>query len=153
KGNKWDKIPLIPITLKPARTNDPDTWGTLTDALTTYSDGKADGIGFVLGDGVVGVDLDDCRCPRAGELDGWALRDVKGLNTYGEVSPTATGVKLLAFAELPPGRRQSEDDAAEEVECYDETSPRYFTITGNRLPGTPADLQERQAEVEEWYFR
>src|SRR5207244_2269479 len=98
--------------------------------------GKAAGPGIVLGDGLVGVDLDHCRDPETGAIEPWALAIVKELASYTEASPSRTGVHVLAHGTLPPGGRRKG-----RVEMYAEG--RYFTVTGQHLAGTPTTIEER----------
>src|SRR5262249_48044089 len=59
---KWTKVPISAITLGNAKSNEPETWATLEAALHQYKEpsNNLDGIGFMLGDGWAGIDLDDC---------------------------------------------------------------------------------------------
>jgi hypothetical protein len=133
---------------QPAKSTDPTTWTTLAEALAAYHGGTADGIGIALGpaDGlhIAGVDLDDCRDPQTGTLTADATWIVGRLNTYAEVSPSGRGVKMLMFGELPPGKRA---DHKRGIELY--AAGRYFTVTGQHIDGTPADLQERTQALRE----
>src|SRR5438874_2472903 len=88
KHRRWTKLPLDPRTLKPAKTNDPATWGSFDEALDGLRRGVAAGVGFVFaaGDGLVGVDLDDCRDPATGALTPFADDLVLRCRTYAEVS-------------------------------------------------------------------
>ena len=103
--------------------------------------GTVQGPGYVLQKGEVGIDLDKCRNPETGEITPWAADIVDRLNSYTEVSPSGTGLRILCKGELPPGARRKGL-----VEMYDHSSPRYLTITGHRLSGTK--LENRQAEIE-----
>jgi hypothetical protein len=140
----WDKPPLNARTGRKARTNDPTTWVPFAEALAVHQAGRYDGIGVVLGeleDGhtLTGIDLDDVRDPRTGVLVSWASWVVARLVTYGEVSPSGQGVKLLAYGKLPRGR----SDNRRGCEMYD--GGRYFTVTGHRLDGTPPAVWDRAA--------
>ena len=101
---------------------------------------RLDGIGFMLGDGWAGVDCDKCRDQQTGQISDRALAVVRRLNTYTEISPSRTGLKSLVRGELPPGRRRNDW-----IEMYDKV--RYFTVTGSRLPLTPATVEDRTAEL------
>jgi hypothetical protein len=138
----WDKPPINPQTGRGAKSTDPGTWVSLEEAIAYVMSGKADGIGFCLGDGWAGIDLDDCIDPDTEEVDPWATAIVDRLNTYTDQSPSDTGCKMLVKGKLPPGRRKMGD-----VEFYDQA--RYFTLTGRRIPGTPAEPRECQAELEQ----
>src|SRR3954468_2430182 len=88
-----------------ADSTDPATWCSLDDALEAAERPGFDGIGFVLDaarDGIVGIDLDGCRDPASGRIEAWATRIINGLRSYTEVSPSGTGVKILAKADPVP---------------------------------------------------
>ncbi|WP_157605106.1 AAA family ATPase [Schlesneria paludicola] len=98
------------------------------------------------GDGLIGIDLDDCREPVSGDLAGWAQDIVECFKTYAEVSPSGTGVKLFVRGVLPEGfRKKHRRPEGGEVEAYD--SGRFFTVTGQRLYGTPDDVKDRPNAV------
>ena len=72
-GNeKPKKVPYIPQAgrLRKAKSTDSSTWRSYDEAVK-YADSIDDinGIGFMLGDGWGGIDLDDCRDPNAGAID------------------------------------------------------------------------------------
>jgi hypothetical protein len=58
--DKPAKVPLNPRTGGEAKVNDAASWGTFFDAYEFYLGSDSRGIGVVLGDGLVGIDLDDC---------------------------------------------------------------------------------------------
>jgi hypothetical protein len=104
-----------------------------------------DGPGFVFASeaGIAGVDLDECRDPETGTIDDWAAQIIARFSSYTEISPTDTGVKIFVRGTLLEGER----NRSGHVEIYDRG--RYFTLTGNRLPGMPSTLEERQTELQE----
>jgi len=113
-----------------------------TNACRAYERGKFDGIGFVLGDGFVGVDLDGCRNPETGALDQWAIEALLGLSTYSEVSPSGSGVKAIALADNFPlvrNRKHSGEHCG--VEVY--VKGRYFCLTGRALAEYPCQVNRR----------
>ena len=101
-----------------------------------------DGLGFLLGDGWAGVDLDKCRDPESGALTQWALDIVARFDSYTEISPSRTGLKIFVRGSLPEGtggrRRKGfaaykgcpDGPESGEIEVYSAT--RYFTVTGVR---------------------
>jgi len=91
-------------------------------------------------DPFAGTDLDDCRDPETGEIQPWALDIVEDLDSYTEVSPSETGLKVFVRGELPPGRRRKR-----QIEMYDRG--RFFTTTGYHLACTPTTVNERQTEL------
>ncbi len=145
--DKPKKRPYQPRTGHPARTDRPATWGTYAQALARFQHAGWHGLGFVFStdDPYCGVDLDDCRSPLTGEIAPWAWQIVERLSSYTEVSPSGTGLHILVKAALPnhAGRKQGA------VEVYD--AGRYFAVTGERLAGLPATIEERQAEIEALY--
>src|SRR5262245_14410999 len=147
-GRKWTKVPVGVKTGRPASSTDAGTWATCDAALAAYRRGGLDGLGFVFSpDGpFAGVDLDDCRDPATGALAGWAIALVKEFDTYGEVSPSATGAKLFLRGKVPAGGNRKD-----KIEVYDRG--RYFAVTGVRLPGSPADVRGRQAQLDRLHAR
>ena len=128
---KPTKVPYIPSRpAVKANVSDPRTWGTFVAALAAVQAGKADGPGIVLGDGLVGVDLDECRDPCTGTIAPEALAIIQTLDSYTELSPSRTGLHILARGTLPPGGRRKAG-----VEMYAEG--RFFTVTGMHVVGTP----------------
>ncbi len=135
------KVPYVPHRPRErAAVDNPATWGAFADALAAVGAGQADGPGIVLGAGLVGVDLDDCRDPESGAIDPAARAIVEALDSYTEVSPSGSGLHVLAHGALPPGRRR-----AGTIEMY--STGRYFTVTGQHVAGTPTTIEERTAAL------
>jgi putative DNA primase/helicase len=97
------------------------------------------GIGLMLGDGIVGIDLDHVRDAATGALEAWASEIVDEIRSYTEASPSGTGVHILCLGKLPAGRRRKG-----QVEIY--SDGRYFTVTGRPL--RDYGLENRTAELE-----
>jgi len=149
KRQHWDKPPKDAKTGYTCDGNDPANWYTFTEALAAQQAGRFDGIGFVNGQGEAdlhhsGIDLDDCRNPATGELSELAKDIIEAANTYTEISPSGTGVKIFLYGNLPKGHKAKNE--SETVEIY--TRKRYFTVTGRRVEGTPATVEHRQEELE-----
>jgi hypothetical protein len=151
RAGKTTKVPYCAATGAPASITNPATWCSFDGALNVYQrDGAYDGIGFVLTDdaGFTGVDIDDCL--DDGGSPRWGQDLVAWLGTYTEVSPSGRGVKLLLRGRKPQNARSAKrglgPDGAGAVEIYDRA--RFFCITGRRLPEAPADIQERQEELD-----
>ncbi len=143
--DKPTKVPYNPGTGRKAASDDPNTWATFDEALTRYREGGYDGLGFVFTpqDPYCGVDL-DAAISEAGELEPWAAKLVARFASYTELSPSGRGLHIIVRGKLPPGGRRRG-----KIEAYD--GGRYFTMTGRRLPGTPAEIADRQAELEAWH--
>jgi hypothetical protein len=140
----WEKPLFDPRSGQHAKSTTPATWTDFVTALRAHQRGDYDGIGITLGHAeeightLAGVDLDDVRDPRSGEVEPWAELTLKRLDTYAEVSPSRTGIKATCWGQLPTGRRNG---SACGVEMYD--GGRYWTVTGHRLPDSPAEVMDR----------
>ena len=140
----------------PAKSNDPATWGSFDEVYTKYERGGFDGLGFVFSesDDYFGIDLDACRNPETGELTDWASEIVAAVNSYVEVSPSGTGIKLVARGKLPGGKgrvKKLKDvptfgDKEPEIAFYD--CGRYWCMTGQRLPGARLCCEPRQEQLD-----
>ena len=105
KDRDGRKIPVDAKTGLPAKSNDPATWASHEKAQAARkNDPSLAGLGFMLGDGFAGVDLDAC-IDEAGEIQPWASNVISELPTYCEISPSGTGVKLFLRGEVSQGRK------------------------------------------------
>src|SRR5262245_17111384 len=91
------KVPYQVNGIRKALPNDPSTCGSFAAAMKRYEAGGWAGIGFLLGDGIAGIDYDGCRDPETGRIDGWARKHLDRLPSYTEVSPTGSGVKTIVY--------------------------------------------------------
>lgn len=144
KQTKWTKPPLQ-LNHKLASSTDAKTW-TRFD-LAWMLGRNRDGIGFVLGAdiGIVGIDLDKCRDPQTGEIKPLQAEIIRELDTYAEVSPSGTGVKLLCRGELPAKFRKANHELG--IEIY--ADGRYFTITGHKLESAPREINNAKEKLTE----
>jgi putative DNA primase/helicase len=141
RDGKPTKVPYIPSQpAKRASSTDSTTWGSFDLAYAAYMDGKADGAGVVLGDGLIGVDLDHCRDPKTGTITPEASAIITALDSYAEVSPSGCGVHILVHGALPAGGRRKGM-----VEVY--SDKRFFTLTGNHLDWTPTTIEDRTPQL------
>jgi KaiC/GvpD/RAD55 family RecA-like ATPase len=152
RNGEMTKLPFR-IDGTAAKTNTPETWAKFDEVHEAYVwTQKYSGIGFVFaeGGGLCGIDLDGCRDPESGQVAAWAREIIKDFNTYSEVSPSGSGVKLFVVAKCPfsTGKNKKLEGVESRggkdagVEVYDKL--RYFAVTGERLSGLPAEPQERQ---------
>jgi hypothetical protein len=96
------------------------------------------GYGFQQQDGISGIDLDDVRDPAKGFIQKWAADLIYALDSYTEISPSGKGVHIFVRGTVDKGRKR------DGVEIY--SSGRYFTVTGNHLPGTPLTINVYDAQ-------
>lgn len=119
-----------------------------------YRKGKANGLdlgrGFVFnGDGLGGIDLDSCIAE--GVIAPWAQAIIDLFNSYAEVSPSGTGVKIFARGapdelernkvRMGPGKKKPP-----QVEVY--VKGRYFCVTGDKVDGCPWKVRVRRVAWE-----
>ena len=100
RDGKLTKVPYSPLTGGKASSTNPDTWAGYSDAVTAYKECGYCGIGFVFTreDDFVGVDLDHCLDSETGEIEIWARQIIDELDSYAEISPSGSGVHVLAKA-------------------------------------------------------
>lgn len=165
-----EKKPFDPKTTPPrlAASDNAASWSTfqqcvdaLPQCLALWQQRPRDayrggGIGFVFSkpyqekdaviptDPYTGVDLDHCRDPETGMIMPWAWHLITWLQSYAEVSPSGTGVKIFLQATLPGSGVNKHF-----LEIYDRG--RFFTVTGWHVPGTPCTIEPRQSHIEALY--
>lgn len=146
------KMPINAINGNYAKSNDNLTWTRFNLALNGCVKYNCDGIGFMLGDGIFGVDLDDGAFKKLKKglitqeeylierecFDNVIEEFVNGLNSYSEKSISKKGIHIICYGKLPEGRRRCGD-----VEMYD--SGRFFAFTGDAIKNIP--IQERSEEI------
>ena len=119
KRGKYDKKPFNARTGGFAQSNNPNTWCDYETAIGVVD--LYDGLGFMLGDGIFGVDIDGV------ELNAPLVKEVlTTLNSYAEVSPSGKGIHVICLGKKPEGACRKAN-----FECYDKG--RFFTVTGNRI--------------------
>ncbi len=86
-----------------AKAGDPTTWGIWTALAAALAAGRFDGPGyeFHAGEGLVGIDIDNCRDPETGALTPLARAVVCLADTYAEPSISGTGLHIIGKGELP----------------------------------------------------
>ena len=142
KKGKREKKPVFPYNA-----TQPETWMTFERALREAEIQSAF-LGFVLGDGFIGFDLDNCIID--GALSEGAI-DLLRLGTYVEESPSKEGLHAIACATIP----RSHKDPGFEVYDGAPGHARWFAFTGNRV-GDVREVDfgpELQARVDAFYSK
>jgi putative DNA primase/helicase len=158
KPGKWDKPPYTPQG-RHASVTATQSWHSFDEIRTAYEQGQSlpegnekhfDGIGFVTEKDAQSdlqltlIDLDKCRDPHYHEIEAWAKEDLDLINSYSEISPSGTGIRIVALGGLLPndgrGRKKGH------VEVYQ--AAHYLTITGQRLEAYPATVEVRADKVD-----
>jgi putative DNA primase/helicase len=92
------KVPVIPGTGIGVRVNDLEGMAGYDRAASAVEVEDAAGVGWRMeGDiGLVALDLDHCRDPKTGRVDGWALALLTAApGAYREITPSGTGLRVL----------------------------------------------------------
>lgn len=137
---------------KLASSTDPSTWTDFAAAAMKTAINGVEGVGFVIGGIAVekkigGFDIDGCRNPQTGELTPWADELVDLLDSYTEVTPSGTGVRVWCIGEWPFKEHVFNLDPAAgygdkvKIEFYN--IGRFFTITGNSLYEEDVPIEKR----------
>jgi hypothetical protein len=148
----WTKVPYQVQTKFKASTNKSSTWAThaqaaaapeqalATEAKYLQAVDPADaalhtrgGIGFVLTNTeIVAFDLDKCRNPDTGELKPWAQQLLEKSNSYAEVTPSKTGIRIIGTGSGAEIHRKLQ--VADGMSCeFFRRATRYITMTGDQL--------------------
>ncbi len=148
RAGKPTKVPINPDMGSFAQVDAPSTWGTFEAALARYRRDRLAGIGYVLSPMAPFsfADFDRCRDRETGAIDADVQEIVAMLDSYSEISPSGTGVHVIIKANLPGNRNR-----IGKIEMYG--TLRFVTITGHRLPDTPATINERQPQLDTLYRR
>jgi hypothetical protein len=154
---KYDKVPrsarnpLHNLSSK-ARWFD---FSTALGAWEHLSIGYEGGVGFKVTGlrGAVFGDLDDCF-DSDGELKPWAAEIVQRANTYTERSPSGHGIRFILRGDIAADWTQVKPEKVAEgvtgIEMYGGNAPRFLTLTGHKLEGSPDDIAEAPEGFLEW---
>lgn len=155
KNGKQGKVPCNP------RTGFPTTVQSL-DACVSYryavwasknkknDQGPLDGIGYVVGDGLGGIDLDDCIDDH-GNISDFAKEIISYLDSYTEVSLSGKGVHILFYygQDFPQVVKRRQGD--HEIEVY--SKRHYLVLTGKLIHGEAIEVRTEQAKkILQQYF-
>jgi hypothetical protein len=132
-NNRTGKMPVSALTGRACDIRNPENWLYYRDALSMLETGRFDGIGIVTPQGgdLCGIDLD--RALEYGLLRPGAQSVLDCLSTYAELSPSCTGLHLYALHQPLFSLGKHTLPCGTGIEFI----PRYFTVTGARLPTTP----------------
>lgn len=143
-----DKAPMNAKTGYNASSTKPDTWATYAEAIAAKEHYGWLGVGMVLhGDGVVGIDLDDCLKPvdDGYQRSKFARYIMELAQSYAEVSPSGEGIHIIGLGQLPTAIKASVNGDA--VEVY--ATGRYLTFTEEWVESTPLELRSIQHAIDE----
>lgn len=157
---KKTKVPYQ-VNGKKAKSTNPDTWDSFENVIKTLDrfPDKFDGVGFVFSQdsGIMGLDFDHVKDHETGEWDPEALKEIKSLNSYTEISPSGEGVHVIVKGMVPlePDKDGKIGTGKNNQELGREMyhSGRFFTITGNVMSGAPTEINQAQEAVNALYYR
>jgi hypothetical protein len=169
------KVPYSPRTGKKAEADDPATWADRRtaerEAQRIVRGDDLGGIGIEFGPlpdsplSLGGIDLDTCRDPDTGEIEEWAAEFIRRFQTYAEISPSGSGVKLFfTYRTADLERVLPLMGGAENSKMFKWKVPkgehppgielhlrrRYFTVTEQALEDCSGELQTVPAETLLW---
>lgn len=133
------KPPYSGKTGKPIDITDSDVGVTFEQAFQKFTQsGRFDGVGLILnGDGLVGIDIDDCLQDEAAALDAVDFLTSVGCK-YIELSPSGNGLHGLGLSDSVIAPAVGQFKSAK-VEVY--ATNRYLTVTGNLVDAFPENGQ------------
>lgn len=135
REGKNTKIPINAISGKNAKCNDQLTWTNFDVAIRGVEKYNCNGLGFMLGDGIFGIDLDDVEEDVKNEF-------INKINSYTERSVSGKGIHIICYGKLPEGRRRKG-----KFEMYDKD--RFFAFTGDAIKNVPIFNREQEV-IELW---
>ena len=132
-----------------ASTTDPNTWVSFAQAVEAadpLNGSDYEGPGFVFKKDFQGSDLDGVVQTINGSqvISPFGLAVAKMVNSYVEFSPSRTGLHIIWESPIPlpkEGRKKGNHNLGGEI--YDKDSPRFFTVTGDKVPGISTDSISR----------
>jgi putative DNA primase/helicase len=166
KPDRPTKPPRVTLGGPPVDVRDPKarflTLGAAEALLTQLREAsplareRGAGVGIVLNRGsgtvrVIGIDLDNCRDPATGEIAPWALEIVRRFDSYTEISPSGTGVKIFLEVRGEVARelryRKWVQPGPRDPNAVHETAIEFhvggfFTVTWRTLELPPAPLPD-----------
>lgn len=145
ENGKTTKRPYNALNGSLARVNDDLTWTTFNSALMGCVKYNFDGIGFILGNGIFGIDLDN-HPDKDGNYEMTddefkVLSDefISTLKSYAEYSQSGKGVHIICEGTLPEGSRRKKGSP---VEMYE--NGRFFAFTGNVICNENINFREQE---------
>ena len=110
---------------------------TFPEAVTRLKGGGFDGVGLAIlpNSPIKAIDLDNCVA--SGTLNAHAEAIVGEANSYYELSPSRTGVRILAYGVLPSRKAMHLFGPGQHLELFGVSG--FVTVTGDVLVGSLAD--------------
>ena len=152
RTNRWvcawngSKCPMQAYIRKAASSTSPDTWSHYDAAKRAVESGAYDYLGYVLGDGLIGIDIDK-GYDDDGFLSDLSVDCMRACRSYTEQSRSGRGIHIYVRGKLPFSGANNHQG----LEIY--ASGRYFIVTGERLIyGEIIENQEAIDYIVDKYF-
>lgn len=148
-----NKEPYDPKTGKLAEADNPATWGTYEQVLKYFNSHRNNGtrtLGFEMSESpFTAIDMDHVRNPETGSIEPWAIEIIRGLDSYTEISPSDTGIRIFVTSEedFPYFNRKKGGLGPDKQALEVSNGRKYFSVTGNHLDGTPIHIAYRPEEL------
>ena len=130
----WNKQPISPVHYCPTSPTDVSKAVPFQQAIGAMDIEKCMGVGFILSNNVIVVDVDSCL-DEQGNPNELAQKLMNQLNTYVEYSQSKQGLHFI-FKDNQASEVKSRKGV---IEIY--TKEHYFALTGWKVEGKPNDLQ------------
>ena len=146
RNGRRTKVPYHPLSGEAARSNDPDSFVSFSEAVQANG---YDGIGIGIFNGLCAVDLDDC-ITDAGYIKQPAADIIHLMHSYTEVSPGGNGIHILFRADgfnYDTGRYYIMNHRSG-IEVYVAgATNKYLTVTGELFEGIRYPFGDRTKEL------
>lgn len=129
RNGRATKVPMTVSGTYASSTN-PGTWGCWAEVRRSK---VGCGVGWVLGDGIGCVDLDDC-ITEDGCLKSWAADELDRWRDPLFVEVSQSGRGLHIFVRIPTGKGSvCHVEGGGTIEVYPPDSGRFIALTGNKF--------------------
>lgn len=131
KNGPEDKAPYQAKNGRLASKTNPEDWASFEEAVAAVERFKMAGVGFVVSPPFIGFDIDACIVD--GTIKPFAWEIIEKIDSYAEVSPSGTGVHIIALGAKPSWagtKINNVDGQGARLELYD---CQYLTVTGDVL--------------------
>jgi len=132
------KLPFSPLTGVPAKSNDRTTFSDFATAVAAYRTGNYNGLGIGIFNGFAAIDID--HCISDGQLSDMAKDIVDTMDSYTEISPSGTGIRIIFTVEnfKYDKERFYIHNQKRGLEIYvSGATNKFVTITGNIFNNAP----------------
>ncbi len=142
-SNHLGKVMVSPITFHHARSNEKSDWTDFYKANLFLKEFRnADGLAFVLTEGIVFIDIDN-SIDKKGNINDVAKKLLETFpDTYAERSCSGRGIHIFLKGNLPPDCMKRNDEIG--LEMYD--TKRFCCVTGDIISSTN-ELHDYSSEI------